>query len=134
MQTATFDRAGAFPGVISIARVRPENWRGPTYSVLGQGPWLPAPWPRQSNLPPIALAYRLHLDDLDAARVWAQLHALAGGYEPILAADAEPRKPNLMIRAMVAEWFRRELGHEVPELGGPQLGLLAAVGFDPWAI
>jgi hypothetical protein len=133
MQTATTIAAAGLRGVISIHRVRPEGWRGPTCALLGQGPWLPAAWPRQPNMPPLALAYRLHLDGLDAARLWLRLHELADGYEPVLVNDAEPRLPNLMVRRMVATWFERELGEDVPELGRPQLGLVAAIGIDAWA-
>ena len=65
------------------------------------------------------LAFKVHLDGLDAARYWDQLHGLVDGAEPILVNDADPREPNVMIRRMVATWFERELGHTVPELRGP---------------
>lgn len=65
-----------------------------------------------------AKAYAAILARLNPQEVWDQLHALAGGAEPILLCHEKPpfHAGNLCHRRRVAAWFKETLGHDVPEL------------------
>lgn len=60
------------------------------------------------------------LEALDAQATWDKLHELAGeGNEPVLQCFEKPpfNEGSWCHRRMVSEWFERELGVKVPELG-----------------
>jgi hypothetical protein len=62
--------------------------------------------------------YAKILAGLNPRATWDQLHALAGGAEPVLLCFERPpfRYPdNLCHRRRVADWFEKELGEIVPE-------------------
>lgn len=56
---------------------------------------------------------------LDAQATWDHLHRLAEGVEPVLCCFERPpfTKANFCHRRMVADWFGRELGVTVHEIG-----------------
>ena len=67
-----------------------------------------------------AVIYQLQLDCLDAERTWNRLHEIAesgGADEPILLCfeSAKTLDSAPCHRRLVSEWFKRELGHDVPE-------------------
>jgi len=59
------------------------------------------------------------LSALNPSSVWSDLHELSGESEPVLLCYERPpfSKTNFCHRRMVAEWFEKELGFVVPELG-----------------
>jgi hypothetical protein len=113
-----FDYVGL--GRISIARFPPR--RTPpgfrVYRALAPGPWFNSVAHEEYG--------RLYADQLallDPAQVWADLHELAGEHEPILLCWERPQDlisgKTFCHRRRVAEFFRRTLGHVVPEHGYP---------------
>jgi hypothetical protein len=68
-------------------------------------------------------AYLQILARLDPHQVWVDLHELAGGAEPVMMCFEAPPfdEVNFCHRRMVAQWFERELGFVVDELGAEQL-------------
>jgi hypothetical protein len=61
--------------------------------------------------------YMALLAGLDPRKTWDELHQLAAGAEPILLCFERPplHANNFCHRRMVADWFKAELGEEVPE-------------------
>ena len=59
------------------------------------------------------------LGKLEAKAEWKKLHDLVLGHEPVLLCFEKPplSVKNWCHRRMIAEWFRLELGEEVPEIG-----------------
>lgn len=59
------------------------------------------------------------LGQLDPQKVWDDLHVMAKGAEPVLLCFERPpfTEGNWCHRRMVADWFDRTLGHQVPEYG-----------------
>ena len=116
MKTASF-KTYAGPGRISIARWEPRG--------------TPAGYRRYSALAPRRemlrmpkgqyreIYFRDILGPLDAQAVWDELHALAGGAEPVLLCWEQPpfSPSNWCHRTMVAEWFAAELGAVIGEHG-----------------
>lgn len=66
--------------------------------------------------------YQAILDRLDPQQTWDQLHALAGGHEPVLLCWERPpfTASNWCHRRLVADWLALSLGVEVPELSVEQ--------------
>jgi hypothetical protein len=64
------------------------------------------------------LAYAQILAGLDPAKVWADLHELAAGTEPVMMCYERPpfTKTNHCHRRLVAAWFEEFLGVGVPEV------------------
>ena len=113
MKTASFS-AYTGPGRISIARFAPRG-TPPGFRVYR---WL-AP-PRHDMLKmayePYLELFTAHLATLDARATWKRLHDIAGDDEPVLLCyENLHRRGEWCHRTMVAEWFKRELGHEVTE-------------------
>ena len=73
--------------------------------------------------------YRAMLDSLDPHRVWADVHNLAAGAEPVLLCFERPpfTVENWCHRRMVADWIQDNLGHEVPEFD-PKAGVVKQPG------
>lgn len=134
MKTASFwsfDPSEGFP--ISIARYRPRGrlpYRPTAFLAL-------APTPDMLRLPqdmylPRFLAI---LGALDAAKVWEDIHALAGDLEPVLLCWERPEDiatgKTFCHRRIVARWFRQSLGAETPEVLPRSLRVGAGGGWSP---
>ncbi|EBW6363816.1 hypothetical protein DPU24_24020 [Salmonella enterica subsp. enterica serovar Oranienburg] len=98
-------------GRISIARYAPRNT--PTgyriYSKLAPGTWFNSVSEAKYN----ELFKNEILARLDPQRTWDELHAMTGGYEPVLLCWERPGE--FCHRHLVAGWFERELGVTVSE-------------------
>lgn len=73
------------------------------------------------------------LGKLDAHEMWNRLHEIAGVHEPVLLCYERPpfdEVRNYCHRRMVADWFERELGYEVPEYSKPIERGLFGVGYQ----
>ena len=107
--TSNFARAGRLPDAVSIARSEPRGWQGKSYKALApawdwvkkikSGEWTGADYME---------AYYGLLVRLDPAKVLEDL-----GDGAILLCFCSPKV--FCHRRMVAEWFKVELGLEVPE-------------------
>ncbi|MDD9878334.1 MAG: DUF488 family protein [Magnetovibrio sp.] len=124
MLTGSFFTTADQPGRIGIARFAPKRFRAlPRYSALAPGPWF-------KSVPRAEYERRFadQLAALDPAAVWDELHALAGGEEPILLCWERPGQ--FCHRRLVAGWFERGLGETVAEFQPPaaagQMDLFAA--------
>ncbi len=115
MKSASFsDYTGA--GRISIARFPPRGtppgFR--VYRALAPGPWF-----KSVDGDEYRRHYAAQLAALDPRATWDELHALAGGAEPVLL--CWERKADLVAgrafchRRIVAEWFAERLGERVGE-------------------
>ena len=117
MQTSSY-YGYAEPGRIGITVGNPRGVRGgfPSYKNLApswdmvRGKLQPEEYERQ---------YAMILEALDPAAVWQELHDLVSTHEPILMCFERPpfTPTNWCHRRLVADWFLKTLGHEVPELG-----------------
>jgi hypothetical protein len=113
MKTASFFTY-AGPGRISIARwappKHPAGYR--VYRALAPARSMMAMSPDD-----FAFCYRLMLRHLDPAKVWDEMHALAGGAEPVLLCWERPpfTADNWCHRRHVAAWFGEALGVTVEE-------------------
>lgn len=110
MKTSNFFIFGG-AGRISIARSSPRNIASGfrVYRALAPGTFFKmVDWAEYVSL------YRQQLNSLDPHRVWDELHQLAAGAEPVLLCWEKPGEN--CHRRLVAEWFERMLGYEVPEL------------------
>lgn len=117
-------------GRISIARTAPKHVLAGLayYPALAPGKWLFDPAHKNRDV------YRERyfgeiLGPLDPQKVWDELHALAGGNEPVLLCHEHypAHKPDDWChRRMIAEWFEQELGVAVPEMELPQHEALTA--------
>lgn len=98
-------------GRISIARYAPRNipagYR--IYSKLAPGTWFNSVSEAKYN----ELFRNEILARLDPQRTWDELHAMTGGYEPVLLCWEKPGE--FCHRHLVAGWFERELGVTVSE-------------------
>lgn len=114
MKTASFFTYFG-PGRISIARSTPRN-SPPGYKVFK--PLAPGPWFNSVPEDTYRELYFDQLGQLDPSGVAATLHALAVGAEPVLLCWEKPpfHSANWCHRRMVAEWFKKELGIDVPEM------------------
>jgi len=108
-------------GRISISRSTrgcPEGYR--CYPDLAPGPWFNSvPKDEYERL------FGAQLAQLDAHKVWEDLHRLAaGGAEPVLMCFEVPpfTETNWCHRRLVAAWFERALGARVDELTPAELG------------
>ncbi len=123
MKTAAWSQYTG-PGRISICLGRP--WRAPpgfrVYRPLNPT-WPMLKLPHEQYVP----LYEAILAGLDPARVWDDLHQLAGDAEPhLMCFERWPlAEGEHCHRHQAAKWLERELGVEVPELvGDVQLRLL----------
>lgn len=111
MKTASWKAAGAAAGRVGISRGTPRG--APAgYRMYRRI----APTREMLALPPgeFEPAYQALLDELDAAEVWSEIHALAAPHQPIiLCFEADRRDCH---RSQVAAWLERELGQVVDEL------------------
>ena len=111
MKTASFFTYTG-PGRISIARF-PARGTPPGFRVYK----LLAPQRRDMlhmEYEPYRALFMAHLDTLDAQATWGRLHELSGDHEPVLLCYENLNRPGEWChRTLVAEWFKRELGHEV---------------------
>ncbi|EDR9549881.1 DUF488 domain-containing protein [Salmonella enterica] len=98
-------------GRISIARHAPRNTPAGyrIYNRLAPGPWFNSVSEAKYN----ELFRNEILAPLDPQRTWDELHALAGGYEPVLLCWERPGE--FCHRHLVSDWFERELGITVSE-------------------
>ena len=116
MMTASF-KIYAGPGRISIARWEPRGTPAGyrRYSAL-------APRREMLHMPKgqyREIYFRDILGPLDAQTVWDELHALAGGAEPVLLYWEQPpfSPSNWCHCTMVTEWFADQLGAVIGEHG-----------------
>ncbi len=109
MKTGSFFLTVGLPGRISIARFAPKGHRDPPrYGALAPGPWF-----KSVTVEDYRRRYAEQLAGLDAAAVWADLHGLAAGAEPVLLCWERPGQ--FCHRRLVADWFEETLGEDVPE-------------------
>ncbi len=111
-------------GRIVISRSNPRGVPGGyrTYRAL-------APAADMMNLPfeEYEVRFNDQLSKLDPQATWDKLIELAGeGNEPVLQCFECPPfdRVNFCHRRMVASWFERELGEQVPELGQDEPGFI----------
>lgn len=104
-------------GRVSIARYPPRGTPPgfKVYRALAPGAWF-----NTTNRIEYERLYAQQLALLDPAKVWADLHVLAGGHEPTLLCWEKPpfTETNWCHRRLVAAWFERNLGHLVDERSG----------------
>lgn len=110
MKTSCFSRYLS-TGRISIARYAPRNTPAGyrMYKPLARG----AGFNSVSTSRYIELYESEVLGRPDARQVWNELHAMAGGQEPVLLCREKPGE--FCHRQLVARWFRRELNILVDE-------------------
>ncbi|EGJ5261572.1 hypothetical protein IM977_004545 [Salmonella enterica subsp. enterica serovar Typhimurium] len=98
-------------GRISIARYAPRNTPAGyrIYSKLAPGTWFNSVSAAKYK----ELFYSEILAPLDPQQTWNELHAMTGGYEPVLLCWEKPGE--FCHRHLVAAWFERELGVTVSE-------------------
>lgn len=114
MKTASWFTVGAALGRIGISRGTPRN-------VFGGYRLFKALAPHGHMLRMERAEYEVEfqkiLGALDPQQTWDRLHELAGDAEPVLLCFEKPpfTATNWCHRRMVAEWFEKTLGHEVPE-------------------
>lgn len=124
MQTSCFalyDGAGR----VSIARFAP---RGTPAGFRVCRELAPGDWFNRVDFDEYRARYlREILDKLDPKRTYERLCRLAGGAEPVLLCWEKPpfTARNFCHRRMVADWFERTLGVQVPERE-PQLALFGS--------
>ena len=112
----TFKGAGG----VSIARSAPRSFKGPSFRDLAPGPWF-----KSVDRARYEELYRAEiLAKLDPAMVWEELHALAGGAEPVLLCWEKPplAGENFCHRRLAAEWLESALGESVPEIAASLFG------------
>ena len=110
------------PGRISIAQTAPRRVEAgfKLYQALVPGKWLFDPTYKDYATYRERYFHEI-LAPLDPQKVWDDLHALAGGHEPVLLCHEHLRKPDEWChRRMVAEWFEQALGIAVPEMAVEQ--------------
>jgi hypothetical protein len=104
MQTSNFWIPKDNPDRVSISRGVPKDYNGKRYLKLApEWDWVKKPEDEFRKL------YAQLLDKLDAQEVYDEL-----GEDAILVCWEPPG--NFCHRRIVAEWFEKELGIEVPEL------------------
>lgn len=110
MKTSCFSLYKGY-GRISIARYAPRNTPAGyrIYSKLAPGTWFNSVSEAKYN----ELFKNEILARLDPQRTWDELHAMTGGYEPVLLCWERPGE--FCHRHLVAGWFERELGVTVSE-------------------
>ncbi|ASD90085.1 hypothetical protein LB105_004576 [Salmonella enterica] len=98
-------------GRISIARYAPRNTPAGyrIYNKLAPGSWFNSVSEAKYN----ELFRNEILAPLDPRRTWDELHAMTGGYEPVLLCWEKPGE--FCHRHLVASWFEQELGVTVSE-------------------
>ena len=106
------------PGRISIARYAP---RGTPAGFKIYKPLAPGEWFNSVSEEMYRELYFAQLSELNAADVVKDLESMAGGAEPILLCYESVKDiaagKTYCHRHMVAEWLKREIGIDVPELG-----------------
>ena len=114
MKTASF-KTYTGPGRISIARYAPRETPA---GFRIHGALAPAQDMLKMSKPLYLPRYAAILAALDPQEVWDILHEKAAGAEPVLLCWEKPpfTATNWCHRRLVAEWFQKTLGHEVPEL------------------
>lgn len=117
MKTSSFFTASHLPGAIGIARYCPKaHVPAAEYKALAPGIWF--------NRVAESQYRRLFADKilsvLDPQKVWDDLHAIAGGAEPVLLCWEKTKDvldgSLFCHRRIVASWFKETLGHDVPEM------------------
>ena len=115
MKTASFFTY-AGPGRISIGRYPPRGTPPgfKVYKALAPGAWFSS-----VDRAEYERLYAMQLAQLDPAKVWADLHVLAGDHEPVLLCWEKPpfTESNWCHRRFVAAWFESAMGVAIPELG-----------------
>jgi hypothetical protein len=108
------------PGRISIARFAP---RGLPAGYRVYKPLAPGEWFNKVSEAAYRDLYFAQLADLSAEVVEADLINLAAGSEPVLLCYEKPvdiaNGKTFCHRHMVAEWFKTQLGIDVPEVEAP---------------
>ena len=114
MKTASFFSYFG-PGRISIARFAPRNTPAgfKVYKPLAPGPWF-----NSVSEEIYRELYFAQLAELDAGAAMGELLHLACEHEPVLLCYERPpfTASNWCHRRMVSEWFKKELGIDVPEM------------------
>ena len=116
MKTSSFWKYRTGGNRIAISRSVPDGLEPgfKRYLTLAPGPWFKSFGDDKAGY--IEAYQREILDPLDPHQEWETLHQLAGGEEPILLCWEPLRKPHEFChRRLVAAWFERELGVEIPE-------------------
>jgi hypothetical protein len=113
VKTGSFFLTGGLPGRVSIARFAPKDHRDlPRYGALAPGAWFKSVPEEEYRR-----RYAAQLACLDPEAVWADLHGLADGSEPVLLCWERPGQ--FCHRRLVAGWFEETLGVAVPEFTPP---------------
>jgi hypothetical protein len=102
------------PGRVSIARNPPRGTPAGfrVFKALAPGAWF-----NSVDRAEYERLYAQQLAALDPPKVWEEIHALHPGVEPVLLCWEDLSKPDQWChRTLAAEWFRRNLGHEVAEI------------------
>ncbi|MBA3755572.1 MAG: DUF488 family protein [Nitrosomonas sp.] len=78
----------------------------------------PGPWFNSVTKEEYTKLFNAQLAELDPVATWEKLEELGGGHEPVLLCFEKPpfTEDNWCHRRMVADWFKKELGHTVEEL------------------
>jgi hypothetical protein len=107
------------PGRIGISRGTPR--RSPAGYKLYR-PLAPGPWFNSVSHEEYEHRFFEQLAQLDARKVWDELHKLTGGAEPVLLCFEKPplTKENWCHRRLVAAWLELELDVSVPEMGAEE--------------
>ncbi len=118
MQTSCYDTYTG-PGRVVISYGFPRNL-DPGYKIfkkLAPGDWFRLDEYKNNQDKYRERFYREILAPLNAKEVYETLQKLTAPHEPILLCwEKDPSKPNEWChRRMVAEWFKAELGVDVPE-------------------
>lgn len=103
----------AGPGRISIARWAP---RGTPSGFRACRALAPGDFFNKVDWTTYQKLYAQQLAALDPAQVWFDLHQLVGGSEPVLMCWERLGNGANCHRRLVAEWFEKSLGRNVPEM------------------
>jgi hypothetical protein len=104
-------------GRVSIARATPRKIK-PGYKVYRN--LAPGPWFNSVTRPQYEKLYFAQLAKLNAQDVAVELEALVAPHEPVLLCWERPpfTADNWCHRSMLADWFKREAGIVLLEIGG----------------
>jgi hypothetical protein len=115
MKTASFFTYQG-PGRISIARFAPRGTPAGfrIFKDLAPGSWFNSVTPARY----VELYAEEILSQMDPKETWDTLHEMAAGAEPVLLCWEKPTDKDAWChRRLAANWFAKQLGEVIPELG-----------------